>query len=214
MSKSTSSAFGCCLWGMKLCGERKKTQTERSDIRYKMVELSEDQVYEQHLFTVLSFSRVKRLSTANRGVRTAPCVHWAVTMPVMELYRSLPDLHRGHSWHRHCPEGYHKGGISLLVFQLKNLIRHKQKYELCKFCIFAHFPILYNIKTWFSPRMPYHGSRNSFWTLSYVKLTTPTQTDSPASVSHPPPTSIAVKSTRSEKILHISPQATLPTSDT
>lgn len=34
---------------------------------------------------------VKRMRTANTSVCTVPCVQWAVTMPVMELYRPLPD---------------------------------------------------------------------------------------------------------------------------
>ena len=33
----------------------------------------------------------KRASIANRRFSTVPCVQWAVTMPVMKLYRPLPD---------------------------------------------------------------------------------------------------------------------------
>lgn len=40
---------------------------------------------------VFQKNAVERIRTANRSVCTVPCVQWAVTMPVMELYRPLPD---------------------------------------------------------------------------------------------------------------------------
>lgn len=46
---------------------------------------------QRYSFVVFKRHAVERVSTANRGVCTVPCVHWAVTMPVMELYRPLPD---------------------------------------------------------------------------------------------------------------------------
>lgn len=42
-------------------------------------------------FVIFQRHAAKRESTGNRSVCTAPCVQWAVTMPVMELYRPLPD---------------------------------------------------------------------------------------------------------------------------
>ncbi len=42
-----------------------------------------------YIFVIFQRHAVKR--TGNRSVFTAPCVQWAVTMPVMELYRPLPD---------------------------------------------------------------------------------------------------------------------------
>lgn len=44
-----------------------------------------------YIFLIFQRHAVKRVRTGNRSVCTAPCVQWAVTMPVMELYGPLPE---------------------------------------------------------------------------------------------------------------------------